>query len=179
MTGNPSFPAPNPDLALVSSAETALNVAIAAAANRDSVAIADRNTKYGFLYDLLNQLGDNVQDTAKGDKDIILSSGFEVRKTPEPIGILPAPQDVNSDLGSLDGSIAGRWRAIYGAGIYVVEINETDPNDEAAWSFALNSTKSRVLVEDLDPGKLYYLRIAAIGAAGQGPWSEVSNSRAR
>jgi Fibronectin type III domain len=59
---------------------------------------------------------------------------------------------------------------VKGTQTYVVECREhVDGN---AWQQAKLSTKSRNDIAGLVSGKTYAFRIAAIGAAGQSPWSD-------
>ena len=54
---------------------------------------------------------------------------------------------------------------------YCVEqrANEASPD---AWTLATTSTKAKATVKGLMSGRKYWLRVAAIGSAGHGAWSD-------
>ena len=77
----------------------------------------------------------------------------------ETVAAFPGPQTV-------PGS-----RPVGGAKSYCVEqrANEASPD---AWTLATTSTKAKATVKGLVSGRKYWFRVAAIGSAGQGAWSE-------
>jgi hypothetical protein len=68
------------------------------------------------------------------------------------------------------GHVDLRWRTIYGAKAYNIERAEDGP--ELIWKFMTTTTKREASVNTMVSGKKYWHRIAAIGAAGQSPWSD-------
>jgi hypothetical protein len=85
MTGNPTFPTPNPPLTAVSGAVNALQAAETAALTRATGTVATRNEKRATLVALLELLRGYVQSVADATPEnaisIIESSGFALRKT--------------------------------------------------------------------------------------------------
>ena len=62
-----------------------------------------------------------------------------------------------------------RWKAIYGAKIYIMEVSE----DGKIFELAGTTTKSlRNVIDGLTLAQYYSFRVSAVGAAGQGPWSD-------
>ncbi len=116
------------------------------------------------------QLASYVDNTANGDSVTIERSGFSVRATPTPVGPLPAPTDLQAEPGEHTGHAALRWGAIYGAKAYNIERAEDAP--ELKWGFLASCTKREAEVNSMVSGKRYWHRVAAVGAAGQGPWSD-------
>jgi len=57
------------------------------------------------------------------------------------------------------------------AGSYVIE-QTTDVTTPAAWRRTGMSTKAKTFVDGLSSGTRCWFRVAAVGAAGQGAWSE-------
>ena len=176
MTGNPNFPTPNPPLSDLTNAKNAFAVAITAAAKGGTELTADKNAKRLVLMDVIRNLSYYVQETSGGDEQIILSSGFEVRKTPEPIGHLPEPQNLSAKVAGIPGMIDLNWRAIYGAGSYVIEINSGDPNDPNGWSIVTSVKKSKATISGLTTGTVYWFRVYGVGAAGNGDMSDPAKS---
>lgn len=69
-------------------------------------------------------------------------------------------------------------RSAVGAKSYCVE----QPADRASpegWRAAASSTKATAMVKGLVSGRKYWFRVAAIGSAGQGAWSETVGMVAR
>ncbi|WP_224981587.1 fibronectin type III domain-containing protein [Geomonas agri] len=69
-------------------------------------------------------------------------------------------------------SIIARASAVKGARSYEVWVCEGDPLVESSWRHHATSGKiNRIEITGLTPGKLYYIRIRAVGANDAGPWS--------
>ena len=109
-----------------------------------------------------------VQGASEGDATKILTSGFAVRDLPTPIGPLPAPVDFMPSMGDEPGEIDLTWSAVHGAKSYLSEYREQGTAGPWLQKFG---TKSRLSVTGLTSGKTYVFRVAALGAAGQSPWS--------
>ncbi|MEA3189072.1 MAG: hypothetical protein QOD99_2902 [Chthoniobacter sp.] len=58
-----------------------------------------------------------------------------------------------------------------GAKSYVVE-RTADAAGQTGWGNTQIATKSRAEVNGLQSGSRHWFRVAAIGSAGQGPWSD-------
>jgi hypothetical protein len=177
MTGNANFPTPNPPLADLTAEALALETAYndaeeSRAAAREATALqnaAEDNFDREFTL-----LGSYVEDTSGGDEAKILSSGIPVRAATVPIGELPAPGNLFATDGDLDEEIDLGWDRVRGSRSYLIQRSE----DLAAWSGDKVSTKSTFTYPGCTPGKKYWFRVAAIGAAGQGPWSDPATGMA-
>ncbi len=169
MTDNPLFTTPNPPLATVATARDELAAAYQDALDGGRTAKALQRTKNEALNNLIRPLRAYVNEVANGDEDIIFSSGFEASKVPEPIGKLPQVINVQVKSGQGDGSVNLRWKAIYGTSTYQIQISD----DGSTFKPETSTTRSlRNTVEGLTLAKYYWFRVAAFGAAGQGPWSD-------
>jgi len=113
-----------------------------------------------------------VQTETNGDPALIPISGFAVAASPNtPIGPLPRPENVKAKMSNFPGIIKVSCKAIKGTQTYVYEYRLHDvPNQP--WIQIKLSTKSREDIPGLVSGQNYAFRIAAIGAAGQSPWSD-------
>lgn len=176
MTGNANFPTPDPTLVALGDAADALEAAYnAAQAARETAkqktdlqdaANAAANT-------LLTAEGNYVQSKSGGDLVKIQSAGMDVRAEAAPIGDLPAPGNVSASEGDHDGEIDIHWNRVRGAKSYVVQYTTT-PTTAASWVNGPIATKTKATVTGLNSATKYYLRVAAIGAAGQGAYSELA-----
>jgi hypothetical protein len=45
-------------------------------------------------------------------------------------------------------------------------------SNQLAWAAATTSTKTKAIVNTMTSGLRYWFRVAAVGSAGQGTWSE-------
>lgn len=120
----------------------------------------------------LNARAFYVQTVTNGDPAQIPISGFAVAGSPgTPIGPLPRPEKVKAKMGDFPGVIKVSCGAIKGAQLYVYECRLHDEPNQV-WQQAKLRTKSREEIAGLVSGKMYAFRMAAIGAAGQSPWSD-------
>ncbi|MCZ4408356.1 fibronectin type III domain-containing protein [Cryomorphaceae bacterium 1068] len=175
MNGNASFPTPEPDLADVLAASNVLKEWNEKSAFGDRRAISRRDQAADQLRELLKELSAYVSFTAKGDKDVILSSGFEVQKLPEPSGNLSQPIDLIAKRSDKAGEINLDWKVVPYAKAYQVEYTSDDPaNPAAVWTPGVVTSQSRALVTDLNMGTQYRFRVKAINGQKQSAYSDVA-----
>ncbi len=107
-----------------------------------------------------------------GDPALIPISGFAVAASPStPIGPLPRPENVKAKMSRFPGIIKVSCGAIKGTQTYIYEYRLHDTPNQP-WIQIKLSTKSREEISGLLSGHNYGFRMAAIGAAGQSPWSD-------
>lgn len=172
MTGNANFTTPIPAVAELKAGREALETAISEAAGGDHAKIFARNVAEADLDDLLVRMALYVTNTANGDEGIILSSGYEVRKSAEPIGPLPAPQDLEARTGPFEGEVELHWKRVYGSHEYHVYVNTEDPSDPNKWTLIGVCTRARFTATGLPPAKYAWFRVTATGTAGTSPVSD-------
>lgn len=173
MSNNPNFAAPSPDLTTLSHAAAALEMAYNAALQARANAKTQTSImgqKSATLDLLLMQEASYVQNSSGGDKAKIESAGFDVRDTPTPIGQLPPPAEPKAVPSQNAGTILLNWKKVRGAKSYLIE-RAVDSN-QLEWGAAATSTKSKAIVNTMTSGLRYWFRVAAVGSAGQGAWSE-------
>ncbi len=178
MTGNPNFTTPVPPLASV----TGICDKLAAATEaydftRSRLEKQDRDQYFEELRSAIRDLSGYVQSQSEGDVDKILSAGFEVEKTPAPIGQLPAPQNVRAIARPYPGSIEVRFGGVRGRQSYQV-YRTTEPKVESSWELVATTGKTRIIVDNLVSDNVYFFRVVALGAAGFSPVSDVANAKA-
>ncbi len=187
MTGNPNFGAPlppNPPLADVTTASDELETAWDNRKNVEegTAIVHEKETAFDAV---LTPLGHYVEDVANQTpataKSIIQSAGMEVKAVSEPVGDLPAPENMKADFGDEEGKIELDSDNVKGASAYVWNVSP-DPIAPGSWEmmgdFESLSTASKFTWEDLVPGDKYHFRGAAVGAAGRGAWSDPVTKRA-
>ncbi len=174
MTGNPNFVTPNPALADITAKTTALQTSYNDALSKRAQAKAatdlqaddekefDRSLMLESLY---------VENESAGDDQKISSAGMNIRNIAAPIGQLSAPMNLYAEAGNNDGQIDLNWEPVRGARSYVVEIT-TDANVPTSWKHKTNVTESSAAITGLTSGGKFWFRVAGVGAAGQGPFSD-------
>jgi hypothetical protein len=172
MTDNAAFPTPTPALAAIAAARTALEEAITAAIDGGRTARAIRSARRAELKQLLDQLAGYVASVAEGNELAILSSGFELKRRSAPLPEPLAPAGLRATGSPHPGRVALDWQPARGAVSYHVEVNRASPDDAAAWELMGVSTKARHTATGLSHGRIHWFRVAAIGTAGMGPWSD-------
>ncbi len=121
------------------------------------------------VINILNSLGAGVEHIAEGDTTIVLASGFDIQAERAPVGPLSAPQNLRATMADVEGTVNARWNGVHGARTYVVECA---PETGGEWKQAGITTKVSLALTGLQSGRKYRVRVCAIGAAGQGPWSD-------
>lgn len=182
MSGNAHFSAPNPTLLTLSSLAGDLQSAVTAKADADQAAkmatVTQRNAELA-LDNALAAEAAYVQNVTKGDEAGILSAGMDVRSSGHKRGPMPAPMGLSGSAGDLPGEIDLHWDPVYGASSYAIQQTVDPLTPGSAWTVVPASTRSKVSVTGLTPGTRYWFEVAAVGAAGQGPWSAPATKMAQ
>lgn len=174
MTGNPNFVTPVPALVDLTAAKTALQAANndAQIQRQQSKTATEVAADAAKALDLkLTQTALYVENVSAGDVAKILSAGMDVKDAAAPIGQLRAPMNLYAEVGGGDGEIDLNWEPVRGANSYKIQMT-TDPNVPDSWAFKMNVTESFAVIKGLTSGTKYWFRVAAVGAAGQGDFSD-------
>lgn len=173
VTGNPNFSIPTPNGAALLAAADGLDLTF----NEAQAARLISKTKTGLMDDqsatadlLVAQLASYVDAASNGDAAIIESAGFATRATPQPVGELPAPTDLQVVPSERAGSADASWKSERGAVAFTLERAEDAPMLD--YRVIGNGTKKQMSFNSMVSGKKYWHRVAAIGAAGQSAWSD-------
>lgn len=175
MTGNATFPTPNPALTALTSAIDDVEAAFLEA----QAVRQEAKTKTSILSDkdfvlsgLMAQLSAYVESVAGGDEAKIRSAGLDTKAPPSSATEIPEPPaNLSATAGDRDGEIDLGWEAVSGAKSYVLE-RSTDPVTATSWTHAGVSTKSSQTINGLTSGIRYWFRVAAINGIGQSGWSD-------
>lgn len=173
INSNPYFPAPSPSpVQIITKADE-----LEAGFNEALAARLASKTKTGLLDDqsagldlLISQLASYVDNASAGDAAKIESAGFAIRATPRPFGELAAPTDLQVSPSQYPGSADMRWKKVTGAKAYLVERAADGP--ALNWQLIGTSTKGEAAFNSMVSGTKYWFRVAAVGTAGQSPWSD-------
>jgi hypothetical protein len=181
MTDNPNFPEPwpvqVPSLQVLRDAVAAFQTAVQDALTRDTTKIILRDQAKNSLIELLLDLVPYVEMIAKGDVNILMSSGFDLCKERTHTGSskisLEAPAGFAVKRSELEGELIAHVAKLQGAGSYELQIAEGDPTLEESWhQHAIFTNGSKMVVTGLTPGHRVSVRVRGINAAGPGAWSD-------
>jgi hypothetical protein len=171
MENNTVFPNPPTALADLKKLLPEFQVALVNAEGRDKKMVSIKNDKKAFALDLLQQLADYVTATAKGDKTMILESGFDV--TSEGRGITPPPsiEKLEVELG-LPGEVIIRTKKPTGVKAYIHQYTMEPPGLNTIWT-GEPSSEGNYTFQGLTSEKRYWFRVVAIGYNKQKAFSTV------
>ena len=178
MTGNANFPTPAVDLADLKAKADALEAAIEAATFGSRQSKLLRNDLEREAKDMLRAQANYVRSVCNGDRSMLDSSGFELARLPEPIGIPGTPEKMEARMTNLRGQVDLRWSSVHGAHGYQVWMTDKDPAVDGAWTAIGYTTRVKHLITDLESYKAYWFCVSAIGTAGEGAQSDPALGRA-
>lgn len=178
MTGNAHFATPAVSLATLKTLADQLTVAIEEATNGSRQSKIVRDDIVTKVKDLLRTQADYVRTVAAGDKAILESSGFELAKQPEPLGVPAAPAFLNCRMTGIVGELELRFGGVHGATGYRIMFTDKDPATNNEWTTLGFTARVTYLVTELDPYKPYWFCVSAIGYAGEGAKCDPAIGRA-
>ena len=174
MTNNASFPTSTPALSDVTARLDELDKAFTSVQTARSE-VTSRTTAMdnaeAQLDQALTQLAGFVESVAGKDDALITSAGMEIKASPSPPVVPPAPDGVGATASDHEGVIELFWKPVLNARSYVIE-SSTDPASATSWTHAGIATSASKAISNLTSGKRYWFRVATIGAGGQSGWSE-------
>ena len=175
MTGNPNFTTPVPTLADLTSKATSLQSALTAsnAIRQASQAQTDLMHKIeDELDNMINQLASYVDNTAAGDKQMILTSGFDAADTAGAVEPLYAPEDFFATTGDEVGEINTMWHKLRNVGTHSYKVFGRKYASGADFVLMESTDQSKVDIKGLDSGDKYELYVLAVKDNQPGPQSE-------
>jgi hypothetical protein len=170
MKSNPVFPNPPAALAELEKVLPEFDEALVRAKSRDKEWVAIKNNKKALILALLEELAEYVNATCKGDRALILSSGFDV--TDELTGSpKPSIQKLEVEL-SAPGEATLYAKDPKGAVAYVHEYATEAPGPNTVWHSEASTTGNYTFT-GLYSDKRYWFRVIAVGRKGQKAYSPV------
>jgi hypothetical protein len=170
MENNPVFPDPPAALTALKKVLPEYETALVNALGRDKEWGAIKNAKKAIVLKLLTELSWYVMAICKGDKVLLLSSGFDVTgevRSP----LTPAIEKLEVDIGP-PGEATTRVRNVTATIAYVHEYATEPPGLHTAWT-SKGSSQGSYVFTGLTTDKRYWFRVVAIGRGGQTAYSPV------
>jgi hypothetical protein len=173
LTGNPSFPSPVPPLADLSAAIDAFALALVGAASGTHALVAAKNERRAELEAVYVQLGMYVMYVANGSVELLTQSGYTVAKDREPVYI-SNPGNVTLANGVTSGDLDCMVAAVKGSKLYLHQISDSEPAENTVWD-SRTCSRSKYTFKGLQPGKKYWVRVAATGSGDQIAYSTIAS----
>lgn len=173
LTGNPNFTTPAVTLAALKAQGDALEAAIEAATDGSKESRILRDDAVAATQAMLRIQADYVRTICAGDAAKLITSGFEMAKTPTPVGIPNAPLIKLVRMTGEKGQVTMRWTGSRGADTYNVLMTTNDPaTDSVKWEIVGSTTKTRFKKDGLLSLTRYWFAVRAVGSAGQSVMSD-------
>ena len=171
LTGNASFPSPNPTLANFGNDVAALDQAQTSAATRAKGAAEARNAKRLKVKQDLHSLRDYVQNVVETSQvsnsvaaAMIVSAGFAVK-----IVTAPYKPTFVVENAVLPGSVTLAARRVAPNATYSWQWSSDGTN----WSSAPDTVKASTVISGLTSAHVYSFRFRALSRKGQTDWSQI------
>jgi hypothetical protein len=161
MENNAVFSNPPATLAELKKLLPELQVALVNAEGGDKKMVSIKNDKKAIGLDLLRQLADYVTATAKGDRTLILESGFDVATDERGNTPPPAIEKLDIELG-LPGEATIRVKNVTGCKAYIHQYTTEPPSSNTIW-IGEGSSEGVHTFQGLPPEKRCWFRVIAIG----------------
>lgn len=145
--------------------------ALANARSRDKEMVAIKNNIKAIVLDLLQELAEYVTDVCKGDRVLLLSSGFDVTSENGNGKQEPTIQKVEVDL-TVPGEATIRTRNVTNAIAFVHQYTTEPPNTHTKW-YGEGSSLGRYTFKGLESEKRHWFRVVAIGYYGMRGYSPI------
>jgi hypothetical protein len=174
LTGNANFPNASANLEGITTAIAELDLADGEANAARDISVtktAIKNQKEEELDFKLTALAGYVEGESKGDEAKIKSAGMDIKAGASPIGVPATPSALSASEGAKTGTINLKWKSVRGAKSFLVRITEAIA-DNNSWKQSTVVTKANAAIDGLTSGKQYWFQVGAVGAAGQGAWSD-------
>jgi hypothetical protein len=172
MENNPGFPNPPAALAELKVKLPVFRAARVNAEGRDKEMVSIKNELKETVQNLLQEVADFVTAITKGNRSLILNSGFDVpsennanRNQP------PSIEKLEVELGQA-GEAKTIARNVTSAKAYAHQYTKEQPNAQTEWMGTASSHASHTF-EGLSSGQQYWFRVVAIGYKKQKAYSPI------
>jgi hypothetical protein len=171
MDNNEYFPYPPAALAQLKILLPEFYSSMANALSRDKLMISIKNDKKAEVTALLQEVIGYVTQTSKGDRTMMLSSGFDVFEDYNSKVLLAKIEILEVELGP-PGEATTRVRKAKNARAYIHQYTTEPPGPNTIWAYE-GSALSRYTFKGLASDKRHWFRVIAIGSGTQRTFSPV------
>ncbi len=173
MTENAAlFPTPDPALEELKADTALLEELMGTASNGDREEKGKRDNQSIKVFGKLDIERGYVNKVAKGDRAVILSSGFDASDDPNPRPIPDKGIIEDVEDGASPHSAKVVIQALGGDVSYHVQVCPAPLSEQGFKSLPPFSNSRKIIIENLERGKEIFIRVAGFNSHGQGEWSE-------
>jgi hypothetical protein len=165
------FPNPNPSMAELAKATEEYQVALYNAKGRDPVLVSIKDDKRAVLRAMLTQLAEYVTSVAKGDRTVLLASGFTLAKAKGEVAALKPIEKLMVDTETPEQAVI-RVKKVSGAKAYTFQYTTGAVTSESQW-VSRTITEFWCSLTGLQSGVKYSFRVIAIGPGDQSVYSPI------
>lgn len=172
--GNPAYPDPGMEKAVLDDANSAFDTAITTAKHGSPKDTADKHNLRDALIALLRRLASYVQMKHGDDLAVLLSSGFEAVSTNHAPAVLTAPH-IREILNGKSGELIARVDAMDNVRVFRARFAVVGPGGvPGPWQDGgLHGDSRRIVLGNLVPGTMYSVQIQAVaGGRNESDWSD-------
>lgn len=177
MAGNANFPTPTPPATVFDGWLTDFEAKLVELDNMRLILknlTEQKDAIRAGLQAVFQQRALYVEMASNGDPDIIATSGLPLRRPPTPVGELPWPQNLRIERSVNPGVLIVRWLSVASSKGYVLQCAEVIADQPRDWKQVYIGGKFSHQLMNMEAGKTYEFRVAAIGGStGQSFWSPV------
>ena len=172
MENNENFPHPPPALAELKKVMPEFYQALVDAQSRDRIMVSRKDDLKKIVLTLLQELADYVTATCKGNRTLMLGSGFDVTDEEGNSNTLPAKiEKLEVKLGP-PGEATTKVRNVTGARAYIHQYTSEPPDKNTIW-VCEGTALSSFTFKGLTSEKRCWFRVIAIGSGTQRAYSPV------
>ena len=165
------FPNPNPTVAELMKATEEYQVALYNAKGRDTVLVSIKDDKRAVVRTMLTQMAEYVTSVAKGDRTVLLASGFTLARAKGEVTSLKPIEKLMVNTETPEQAVI-RVKKVSGAKAYTYQYTTGGVNSESQW-VSRTITEPYCTITGLQPGVKYAFRVIAIGPGEQTVYSPI------
>jgi len=163
LSNNPRFPEPLPGFDQLPETLERYERAVAAAQiNEGKLEVMRKNEARRQLMGVLQTLAVNIMARGPQDLETLLSTGFDLAKSPTPVGVLAKPTNFRLKPGLQPGSVALDLDPVRGARAYLFQYTTAPVTAGSTWTSEV-APRSNTTIGGLASGQQYAFRVAGIG----------------
>jgi hypothetical protein len=171
LENNPLYPKPPAALAKLKKAVPGFQLALVNAKGRDKEMVAIKNKIKDVILTLLQELAVYVTRISRGDRRMILSSGFDTNREPRKIWDEPSIEQLEVTLGG-PGIATIEAKNVKGVKAYIHQYTTEEPGPNTIWNSDGRVIK-KYTFKNLKSEKRYWFRIVGIGTRKRQGYSPI------
>jgi hypothetical protein len=173
MNGNPNFPTPPVDLAVLKTNIDSLSTFVSESLDGSKKVIAQKNKQRDTVTEMLRLLARYVEVACKNDMAIFQSSGFEAASTTK-VRAQALSETVRSiEHGANSGQLIVRIKGIPKALTHEFRYTVLANGVPGTWTtIMVSSTRAPLALSSLNPGSTYAFQVRALNKDGYTDWSD-------